>query len=145
MPSFEDILNKTTSDVTAPPPYPAGTYLAVTEGVPVWGKSSVQQTKQIQFKAKLLQAMPDVNQEKLSEWAEQTGSPLIGSQSVYLTYYDPQPHRLTEFLSHLGLGSLTVREAIEESPGRQFIVTIRHRPSQDGTRIMAEVGGTASV
>ena len=144
MPSFSDILDKTSSEVKAPPPYPAGNYLAIIEGVPVWGKSSQQQTKQIQFKAKFLQAMDDVDRDKLAEWADETGSTVLG-QTVYLTFYDPQPWRLTEFLGHLGLGALPVRQGIEESPGRQFICTIRHRPSQDGTRIQAEVGGTAAV
>lgn len=144
MASFADILDKNSNDVKAPPPYPAGSYLAITEGVPVWGQSSQQKTKQIQFKAKFLQAMDDVDKEKLAEWNETTGGSILG-QNVYLTFYDPQPHRLTEFLRHLGLGDLPVRQGIEESPGRQFICTIRHRPSQDGTRIQAEVAGTAAV
>jgi hypothetical protein len=144
MASFADILDKNVSEVKAPPPYPAGNYLAITEGVPVWGNSSVQKTKQVQFKAKFLQVMDDVDKDKVAEWAETSGGSILG-QNVYLTFYDPQPHRLTEFLTHLGLGNLPVRQAIEESPGRQFICTIRHRPSQDGTRIQAEVGGTAAV
>jgi hypothetical protein len=144
MASFADILDKNVSDVKAPPPYPAGHYLAITEGVPVWGESSQQKTKQIVFKAKFLQVMDDVDKDKLMEWTDTTGGSILG-QTVYLTFYDPQPHRLTEFLNHLGLGAMAVRQAIEESPGRQFVVTIRHRPSQDGTRIQAEVGGTAAV
>jgi hypothetical protein len=144
MPSFADVMNQKASEIKAPPPYPAGHYLAVTEGQPVWGKSSQQQTKQIQFKAKLLQSMPDVDADKLSDWRNQTGDSVMG-QSVYLTFYDPQPWRLTEFLTNLGLGELPVSEALAEAPGRQFIVEIRHRPSQDGTRIQAEVGGTAAV
>lgn len=144
MPSFADIANKPVSEIKAPPALPVGMYLAMVDGPGEWGESRVAKTKQIQFKAKLLAPQPDVDQEKLMEWADATGEPVVG-QVVYLVFYDPQPHRLTQFLTHLGLGDLILMEAINQAPGKQFYVTLRHEPTQDGTAIRHVVASTQAV
>lgn len=142
MPSFADVMDTKVEDIKFAPPFPVGSYLAMTEGMPEWGKSSQKQSDQIQFKAKLLQALENVDKEKLAEWAEETGENVVGQQA-FLTFYTPP--RLAEFLKNLGLGHLSQREAISESPGRRFIITFRHRPSQDGKRINHEVESTAAA
>jgi hypothetical protein len=144
MASFADILNRPVSEVKAPPPFPVGSYLAVVDGQGEWGESRNARTKQIQFKAKLLQPQEDVDTEKLMEWKDATGDNVIGQQ-VYLTFYDPQPWRLADFLKHLGLEDMPVMEAIANAPGRQFLVTLRHRPSMDGQMIQHEVASTAAI
>jgi hypothetical protein len=143
MPSFNDILNTKVDEVKPPPPFPAGTYLAITEGLPEWGKSR-NGIAQIQFRTKLLQAMTDINHDALMEWRDVTGGEVVG-QSLSLFFYDPMPWRLTEFLGHLGLGKLETKMALQESPGRQFLVTLKHSPTQDGRGLRHEVDKTAAV
>lgn len=144
MPSFADIHGKKPEDIKAPPAFPFGHYIATVDGQPQHGQSSRARTKQIQFKAKLLQPLEDVDKDKLMAWKDDTGDSVMG-QHVYLTFYDPQPWRLAEFLKNLGLGNVPFPECLAETPGRQFVVEIGHAPSMDGTRIIHEVRGTSAL
>ena len=89
-----------------------------------------------------LDAGDDVDQDALKE----AGG--IAGKSLKATYYltEEAAYRLKEFLAHLGIEEQdTLRPMIEEATGKQFLGTIRHEPSQDGTRIFARLGQTAPV
>jgi hypothetical protein len=144
MPSFEKILSDTPiGDIKPNPPYPVGTYLAVTTNSGEWGESRQKRTKQLQWRFKLLQPRPDVDQEKLMEWKDATGETVAG-QEDYITFYDDS--RAAKFLRDLGFDE-TVKgpEAIARSGGRQFLVKYRHIPSQNGQFMVRDIAESAAV
>jgi hypothetical protein len=143
MRSFSEIMDKKPEDVKPPPPFPAGTYLAIVDGIPEWGKSR-NQVEQLQVMTKLLQTMADVNKDALMTWRDETGEEVTG-QPLSLYFYASAQWRLAEFLVHLGLGSIPTKMGLEEMPGRQFLVTLKHSPTQDGRSLRHEVDKTAPV
>jgi hypothetical protein len=144
MPSFEKILTNTPiGNIKDPPPFPVGSYICVTSDAGTWGESRVKKTKQIAWRAKILQPHSDVDQQKLMEWKDETGESVSG-QEIYPTFYSDS--RVAEFLRALGFEeSVPGPEAIANSAGRQFVATFRHEPSMDGKRIVATISGYAAV
>jgi len=144
MASFEKILSNTPlSDIKPLPAFPVGSYICVTADAGTWGESRQKKTKQIMWKAKVLQPRDDVDKQKLMEWKDDTGESVSG-QEFYPTFWSD--FYLKEFLIALGFpDSISGPEAIANSAGRQFVVTFRHEPSQDGKRIVRTISGYAAV
>ncbi len=149
MPSFADALDTKVSDIKAAPPWPIGTYLMVIEGMPEYIDNNAKTKKGLAHKGKILQIMQDVEQDKVMEWQDETKEKLTG-QILYgpasgLTFWEPNLTYLTAFYTNIGLGELALGMAISESPGRQFLAVVRHRPSQDGKRMEHFIHETKAV
>ncbi len=149
MPSFADVLNTKVSDIKAAPPWPVGTYLMVIEGMPEYIDNNAKTKKGLAHKAKILQIMQDVDQDKVVDWQDETKEKLTG-QTLYgpasgITFWEPNLSYLTTFYTNIGLGELALSMAISESPGRQFLAVVRHRPSQDGKRMEHFIHETKAV
>lgn len=143
MPSFEEILNKPSTEIKPPPAYPVGTYHCLVDGPPAPGKSSQKQTDFLQFKFKILSPMQDVDAQQAAE--QQIVGKIIQSD-YYIT--ETAVWRLKDMLvEHLGIeeGDKSLRELVSEAPGRQVLVKLRHEMSQDGKRIFHRVESTAHV
>lgn len=148
MPSFEEILNKKSSEIKPPPAYPVGTYHCLVDGPMTPGKSSQKQTDFLQAKFKILAVMPDVDAAQAAEMQ------LVGKQitnDYYIT--DKSDYRLKEFLvEHCGIEDFidtpqekSLKELVAEAPGKQVLVKLRHEISQDGKRVFHRVDSTAHV
>lgn len=148
MASFEEILNKKSSEVKPPQAYPVGTYHCLIDGSPEQGKSSQKQTDFLRFKCKILSPMQDVD---ALQAAEQQIVGKIINHEIYVT--DNSDWRLKEFLvEHLGIDDRagtgdekSLKEMIPEAPGKQVLVKLRHEISQDGKRVFHRVDSTAHV
>lgn len=146
MANFQDILNQKAADVEAPVPLPIGTYLGVVDGLPEFSKIGTKQTDCVNFKCKLMQAQPDVDQAQMLEALK--GKAL---SDRYLTVRqfitEDAKWRLRKFLEDCGLelGTKSLGELIPEAAGRQVLLSVGHRPSEDGTQIFMDVKGTAKV
>ena len=139
--TFGSILDKPVGKIKEPVAMPTGTYTFVVLHRR-YDKSSKKQTEFVEFTCNYLDAGDDVDQDALKE----AGG--IAGKSLKATYYltEEAAYRLKEFLAHLGIEEQdTLRPMIEEATGKQFLGTIRHEPSQDGTRIFARLGQTAPV
>jgi hypothetical protein len=153
MSTFQDILNRPSSEIERPKPLPPGTYLFLVEGQPRFDKSSKKQTDFVEFTCRILQPGDDVDKAAL---AEVPGGTAIGKQ-MKLTFYltEDAIFRLvnkdgTGFLNHLGIDlGPPLGQLISEAPGRQFFGSVKHRSvTNDQTgevSIFSEIGSTAKV
>lgn len=146
MATFADILNTKAAEVEAPQPLPVGTYLGVVDGQPEFAKIGKNQTDCVNFKIKLMQAQTDVDQQQLLDALK--GKALSEKHVTVRQFVTPDAiWRLRKFLEDCGmeLGSSTLGELIPAAMGRQVLLSIGHRPSDDGTQLFMEVKNTAKV
>lgn len=154
MPSLTEIIeteaaNTSLDDIKDVPPIPVGSYLCQIVGHHENVKSSRQQTDGIRFKVRFLQAREDVEVEKLAEHLEASNRTL-GDVTMNMDIWE-SPYALSSLRSllrdTLGIdGSLGLKQALAEVPGKQFIATVTHRAVQsDGgvMRLAAQIGSTA--
>lgn len=146
MTSFTDILNKPADQIEAPKPLPVGTYLCLVEGQPEHKQMGKNNTDCFEFPMKFMQPGPDVDQEALLE--NLNGKSLQDRKLKHRLFVtEDSIWRLKKFLEDLGIeiGSRGLGQVIPESMGRQVMLTIGHRASEDGTQVFMEVKGTAKV
>lgn len=140
--SFEDILDKAPGEIERPKPLPVGSYTCIVKGLPRFDKSSKKQTPFVEFTLQPIAAGEDVDQDDL----EAMGG--FANKTIRATYYitEDATWRLKDFLNHCGIEEgESLREMIEETPGKQVTAYMKHRPSEDGQSIFAELAKTASV
>ncbi|MDE2105564.1 MAG: hypothetical protein KGL39_50525 [Patescibacteria group bacterium] len=141
--NFADILDMPATEIERPKPIPTGTYIAMVQGMPRFDKSAKKQTPFYEFTLKLLEAQDDVDADALSAMGG------IADKTMRLTFYitEASVWRLKEFLETLGidLDGSTLRAGVEEAPGKQCGIYVRHVPNQDGTGFFAEIGKTLRV
>lgn len=142
MSTLEEILSKQAKDIEAPKPYPVGTYVCLVDGVPTLEKVGKNQTDAFIFNTKIVQPI-EVDQTAMAEFGAIAGKPL--RQTFFVT--EDAIYRLKTFLvDSLGIDdTLSIKAMIPQAMGKQFIATVGHRASEDGTRIYSEVKGTAHV
>ena len=142
-PSFESILNTPMSDIAKPKPRPVGTYIGVVTKAPEIKKIGPKETLAAIFDVKVISPGPDID---ASELAAAGG---IGERHLRVTQFltEDALWRLKNFLLALGLeddGS-SIGKLLAETPGRQALFKIKHRPSQDGSELYEEVDSVAAL
>lgn len=146
MSTFTDILNKSMEDIKPPQPLPIGTYMAIVDGVPEIKQIGRQGNSAAVVKFKVLQPQPDVDSSALIEALD--GKQLTDvsvASNFFLT--DAAAYRLKDFLGILGI-SLTGKslgQGLNEAPGKSVLLSIGHRPSDDGKAMYMDVKGYAAV
>lgn len=146
-PNFTSILDKPSEDAERPKPMPAGTYQCVIKGMPEFGKSDKKQTDYARFTLQPLQADEDVDQEEL----DAAGG--LATRTVPVTFYitENSEYRLREFLDQAGVPArqgkekLSHRQRSELANGHQIGIFIKHKASEDGQAIYAEVARTFAL
>jgi hypothetical protein len=141
-PNFASVLDAPADEIKRPPLPPQGTYIAVVNGPATPREVGQNKTPAWDFNLKLLQPIQvDGDPEAIQK--------AIG-RSVRATFFETEDAawRLIRFLKdHLKIPSegKTGRQMISEAAGRQCVVTVVHRPSQDGTEMFANIDNTAAV
>lgn len=155
MVDFTEILGKKAAEVEKPRPKPTGTYLAQVNGMPKQKTPVVQgeERKILSFAIKVLSPRgDDVDMDALAD-------PKVGDVATWPTFNKdiwidtPEgEHALRQFLQNtLGIepGKKSLGEMAAESPGRQLLVTLKHRPYTDKNtneaEIATDIGATAAV
>lgn len=143
-PNFASILDESPTEVNVPPPAPQGTYICVIQGVPTYGKSTKKGTDFVQFTLRPISAGEDVDEEELVKAGGLEG------KTFRLTFYltEDAIYRLDEFHEHCGIDltdGKSRRSRNDELINAEVGVFIKHNPSQDGTRIYAEISRTMPV
>jgi hypothetical protein len=141
--NFTDILNTPMSDIAKPKPRPVGTYVGVVTKAPEIKKIGQKETLAAIFDVKVISPGPDID---ASELAAAGG---IGERHLRVTQFltEDALWRLKNFLLALGLeddGS-SIGKLLAETPGRQALFKIKHRPSQDGSELYEEVDSVAAL
>ena len=151
MSNFAQILDKPSSEVEKPKPAPMGDYLFLIDGRHKEDKSSKKGTPYVEWFVKAIQPLESVDQEALQEWLTRGdgSTKTVSDIKLKATYYltEDSIWRLKEFLEHLGIEAddKSLRQMLDEAPGRQFVGTIRHESSEDGTSTFAKLGKTAAM
>ena len=141
-PNFGSILDRAPSEIEKPKPLPQGSYITQIVGQPRFDKSSKKQTEFVEFTHKLLSALDDVDEDELKALGGVKDK--VMKNTFYLT--ESAAWRLKEFLEHCGIEEGdSLREMIEETPGKQVGIFVGHEASQDGTSVFARVGKTFVV
>jgi hypothetical protein len=137
--SFEDILSKPARDIEAPKPLPVGTYLAQIEPQFEIKKMGKQNTDVIEYKLRILQPYDDVDMSSYPQGV--TGI----TRRFRLWVTEDSQYRLKKFfIDTLGLDETkSISALIPEAVGLQLAVTIKHRPSEDGSTLYDEIDRTA--
>lgn len=150
--SFGSILDRAPSEVERPKPLPQGSYVTQVVGQPRFDKSSKKQTEFAEFTHKIISAGEDVDQDDLDAYLTTADGKKKKLSDVTLknTYYltDGAAWRLKEFLEHCGIDVEnldSLREGVEETPGKQVGVFVGHEASQDGQSVFARIGKTYVV
>lgn len=151
--NFSDILDRAPNEIEKPKPLPPGTYLTVLQGVPRQDKSAKKQTPFVEFTHKIVSAGDDVDPEELDTALTAPDGSKKSLQEIQLrnTFYltENSAWRLKDFLKDCGFdvdtGDQSLREMIESSTGRSVNIYVKHEPSQDGTSVFAQIGGTSAA
>lgn len=152
-PSFSSILDMPASQAVRPKPIPVGTYLAMVMGHAEFGKSTKKGTGYVRFTMKLLEASDDVDEEALRLALTKPDETVqaLQDRTVQVTHWDTPnaAYRLREYLNNLGIedddGPGGMNNMVQQVPGRQCWIHIRHRASDDGEGLFAEVDRTIAV
>ncbi len=143
MPNFMEAIDssKKLDDIRDVPPIPVGTYLVMGNGHAEKVKSTQKGTDGLAFKVKFLQPREDVDPTSLQAFLSASEKSLADHEMTSTIWESPYAEQnLRDLLKAAGIkGSLGIKQAIAEYPGSQFLVHIRHRPSQDGSRLMADI------
>jgi len=153
MPSFIDIIENETinkDDIKDVPPLPFGHYLAIVSGVHEKIISNEKKTPGFQWKLRLLQPRDDVDRDVLSAYLEAARHEKLADIELSYTIWD-SPYALQnvrDFVyDSLGIdGTVDLKEALSQVPGRDVVIQIVHRPftTNDGqARLRSEIRGTA--
>lgn len=154
MPDFTSILGKKAADVEKPKPKPTGVYLATISGMPK--QKTIQAAGEdraiLSFSCKIMAPHEVDDMEALSD-------PKIGDVATWPPFQrdiwidTPEGEfALRQFLTNtLGIqpGKMTLGQMAAEAPGKQLLVTLKHRPYTDKNtneaEIATEIGATAAV
>lgn len=143
--NFTSVLDEVNSKVDRPPPYPQGSYVFLVEGQPKFSQVGQDKKDVADFQLKFLQVFGE--QPSQEEVANFPGGVLGKTVRVRFFLTEAAKWRLDKFLiDDLGIeGEMSRRQRLAQAQGRQVIGVIKHRPSEDGTTIFAEVSETSKV
>ncbi len=150
MANFQDILSKPSASIEAPSALPAGTYLCIIDGQPEFVKVGKNQTDAVKVVLKPVQAQPDVDQEALQKALVVNGAvSALQDKKINQNYFitEAAVWRLKDFLDNCGVdeGTKTLGERIPDLMGKQVLISLGHRSSDDGKQVFNEVKGSAKV
>ena len=135
---FSKILSKQASAIEKPKPLPIGTYLCNNPQLPRFLGIGKQESPAAQFSFVVLVPQEDVSAEELAEFGDWKGK--IIKHNMFLT--ENSEFRTKEELHNVfGVEEegKTLGQMFGETVNKQCLVTIRHRPSEDGQTMYSEV------
>lgn len=140
--NFEEILSMPMHDIEAPKPLPVGTYLAQIEPQYEIKKMGKNNTDVIEYNVRIISAYNDVDLDSHPEG-------VAGIKRHFRLWVMDTPeskYRLKVFFTEtLGLEGTNLKALIPEAVGHTLAITIKQRPSEDGTRLYDEIAATAKA
>ena len=140
--SFEEILNVDSSEIDRPKPAPAGTYDAMVDGLPEYGKSSKKQTPYIQWNIKLMTPKDDVSLDDL----QAAGG--IHNKYTRFTVWLPNGkadrYKINDFCDKCGVPQGNLQDRVDQTPNCYIGIVLKHTILDDNNTV-AEVKKTFSI
>lgn len=140
---FSKILQKQASEIEKPKPLPIGTYLCVNPKLPEFKGVGKNETPCAEFSLTIM-APVEVDADDLTAYGEVKGKSI--RHRMFLTE-GTEYRTKEELVNAFGLDEAgkNLGQLFNETINGQVLVTIKHRPSEDGTEIYHEVEGLAAV
>ena len=153
-PDFTSVLDTPSNEVARPKPAPSGTFAFSIRGLPRIDKSTKKGTEFSEYTCQFMEACEDVDQDEMNEWLNRPSGEKtpIREKSIKYTLYHTEDAlwRLKKFLNDLQIpeeddnGNVrTIRERMQDVPGKVFYGHIKHSPSDDGETMFANIDKTA--
>lgn len=146
---FNSLLTREVGTSEAPKPVPAGSYIfSVTkrEFDKTKPKDNKTPTPIVRFLVKPVQPLEDVSEDELTEFG---GMEKLSEKELRHEFYVTADaiYRLEKFLAEdLALGTgMSNAEAIDSSPGAQFMGMIVHQPGKSEGQVYTNIGQTGPV
>lgn len=141
MPDFKSLLSKPVDSIERPKAWPPGTYFGMVKGYELT-ESRQKKTPGVQFNFTITSAGEDISAEDLDGIE-------LGKRPFRTTFYltlDSE-YRLKEFIASCGIPTegRTFAELLPECQGREVVLDIQQRPSEDGTEIFNDVKSVKGV
>ena len=148
-PSFTSVLDQLPDEIERPKPLPPGDYVVVIKDY-IQDKSSLKETKYVEFQTYPTEAMENVDEEWLSDSLTRVGGEKkrLNDVLIRVRFYDtPEAgYRLKKFLLddvQLDNDGRSIGQLTDAAKGAQVIVHLKHR-NVDG-EIFVDVKGTSPV
>jgi len=140
---FSKILQKQATEIEKPKPLPIGTYLTVNQKLPEFKGVGKNDTPCAEF-GLVIVAPVEVDQDALAAYGEVKGKNI--RHRMFLTE-GTEYRTKEELVNAFGLDEAgkNLGQLFNETINKQVLVTIKHRPSDDGTEIFHEVEALAAV
>lgn len=140
---FSKILQKQATEIEKPKPLPIGTYLCVNPKLPEFKGVGKNETPCAEFSLTIM-APVEVDADDLAAYGEVKGKSI--RHRMFLTE-GTEYRTKEELVNAFGLDEAgkNLGQLFNETINGQVLVTIKHRPSEDGTEIYHEVEGLAAV
>lgn len=153
-PDFTSVLDTPSNEVARPRPLPQGTYAWQIHGLPRIDKSTKKGTEFSEYTVQPLEACEDVDPDELKLALTKPSGEMIElkARANRVTFYHTEDAlwRLKKFLNDLQIpeededGNVrTLRQRMQDVPGKIFYGHIKHQPSEDGETMYANIDKTA--
>lgn len=141
---FSKILSKQTSAIEKPKPLPIGTYICNNPQLPKFQGIGKNETPAATFNFVVLAPGEDVDMEQLQAYGEWKGKSL--RFNMFLTE-NSEYRTMEELTTVFGIEQegKNLGQMFNETINKQVLVSIRHRPSEDGTEMFHEIEKIAAV
>lgn len=153
-PDFTSVLDTPSNEVSRPRPLPQGTYAWQVHGLPRIDKSTKKGTEFSEYTCQCLETCEDVDADELKLALTKPSGDVVAlkDRTTRITFYHTEDAlwRLKKFLNDLQIpeedddGNIrTLRQRMQDVPGKIFYGHIKHSPSDDGETMWANIDKTA--
>jgi hypothetical protein len=141
---FSKILQKQATTIEKPKPLPVGTYLVNNPQLPKFAAIGKNETPCAEFSLTILAPQDDVDPEALAAYGDVRGKNI--RHRMFLTE-GTEYRTKEELVNAFGVpeDGMTLGQMFNETINKQVYVTIKHRPSDDGTEMYHEVEKLAAA
>ena len=144
MVDFSKILSKQAETIEKPKPLPIGTFIFLNTALPEFTGIGKKETPAAVFSLQLVAPTDDVDMDQLKAYGEWKGKK---QRFVMYLSENAEYRTLEELENSFGIDKTgkTLGQMFNETVNKQVYGTIKHRPSDDGTEIYAEIEKLARV
>lgn len=144
-PNFSSVLDKPSSAIQKPKPFPVGSYIATVQGPPKIDKSTKKQTEYSEYTLKPFQTLDDVDSDALAEFGG------LGQKTMRATFYHTEDaiYRLKDFFDHCDIpqedddgNELSTRQRMALVANCTVGINVVHQVSDDGENVYSNVKKT---